>query len=553
MIEILNRLKQRPKFLFQILFASLFVNVLALATPIYVIQVLQRYVAYGVTSTLITLVAGVTFITIFEFFFRNIRHRMARELEPLNVALADLVMKKLSAIKTTYYALQKQFRADIITSHLQIIQQTLTATTVLIVVDFPFVSIFLFALFLIHYQLGIIAVCFLFIPFIVLGLYSNNINTSGKQYLNASINTARVYDNASTRAETLRYFGLVDLLNKSWNLLANKLVNVRETLEANKNILSSLFSSLQTLLTIAIIGWGATLAVDGQISVGALIGANILAARAIAPVIRFAQAFEPLSKSDDALKEIRKIMNFPQENQQGTEIKNFNGFINIQDLYFKYPQTRNPIFEGLSCNLKPGEVVAVQGSNGSGKTTLIKTIAGILEFERGKIFFDNIEINQLSLNWIRKNLTYVPQEPQFVDGNFLDNHIGLSQIKENDFKVILNKTDLGNFLNSSDKGIYMTLNNRGEDLPVGIRKRMGLARALVTNGQLVILDEPTEGLDKKGKQAVYALLDDFVKSEKTILVSTLDEEIIKKATYVIDLDRKPRPEIIQNNIKYKLK
>ena len=127
MYEILNRLKKNPGFLTRLLIASLFVNLLALATPIYVIQVLQRYVAYGVTSTLVTLVVGVILISLFEFFFKNIRHRMARELEPINTDIANQVMGKLSNIKTSFYAFNKKFRSDIITTHVQNIQQILQA------------------------------------------------------------------------------------------------------------------------------------------------------------------------------------------------------------------------------------------------------------------------------------------------------------------------------------------------------------------------------------------------------------------------------------------
>ena len=105
MYEIFNRLRNNPNLFAKIIVASFFVNLLALATPIYVIQVLQRYVAYGVTSTLVTLVVGIIFVTIFEFFFRNIRHRMTRETESVNASLSDKVMKKIVWIDVgTHYA-----------------------------------------------------------------------------------------------------------------------------------------------------------------------------------------------------------------------------------------------------------------------------------------------------------------------------------------------------------------------------------------------------------------------------------------------------------------
>ena len=553
MIEIFNRLRSNPRLFAQIILASFLVNILALATPIYVIQVLQRYVAYGVTSTLITLVAGIIFVSIFEFFFRNIRHRMARELEPLNTVLADRVMKKLVSIKTTYYAVQKQFRPDVVSGHLNTIQNNLGATTALILIDVPFVSIFLIALFLIHWQLGLIVSVFIFVPFIIVSFYKTTINNlSNTSYQNA-IATTRMHDNIISRYETVRYFNLIEAVKQAWAKLVNQIINTKENFEANKNVLTSFMAFSATFLTIIVIGWGSVLSVDGAVSVGALIGANILAGRAIAPIIRYIQIIEPLSKTENSLKEINNFLNIPHELEGGTEIKEFKGVIKIKDLYFKYPQSKNPIFEGLDCEMGPGNLIAISGSNGSGKTTLIKTLAGILEFQRGNIFFDSIEINQLSLEWLRKNLIYVPQEPKFVDGSLLDNLIGLKEIQKQKMDEILKKVDLNDFVNSDPKGIRMLLSDRGENLPFGIRKRIALARALVTDGQIVILDEPTETLDQKGKSAIYNLITKFIKLKKTIIISTLDNEILNKANYIIDIDSKPTPQITKNKIKFNYK
>ena len=553
MFEIFNRLKKDPRFLSRILVASLFVNLLALATPIYVIQVLQRYVAYGVTSTLITLVVGVILISIFEFFFKNIRHRMARELEPINTDIANQVMSKLSRIKTSFYAFNKKFRSDIITTHVQTVQQVFTATNTLILVDLPFTLIFIGATFLIHYQLGIIVVIFVSVPFLTNTLYAAKIYEAIKNITSTSMNTARIYENLSSRNISIRYYNLFSPISKTWNLILNQFIALREKSESSKNLLSSSLSLTSSLCTIAIIGWGATLAVKGEISVGALIGANILASRALMPVIKFVQTLEPFKKAEGSLNEIRSILKFPNEKEEGSKIENFSGKILLKDLYFQYPNTKNPVFEALTCEINSGDIVVVKGSNGSGKTTLIKTIAGILEFSRGQIFYDDLEINQLSLNWIRQNLTYLPQEPEFVDGRLLDNIIGGSEIKEPFFKEILKRTDLEVFVNSHPDGINMSLDDRGENLPVGIRKRIALARSMVVNGKLFLFDEPTAGLDEKGRNCIYNLINDIKKTNLTLIVATADEKIIEHANIIISLDAKPKPEIIKDKIKYKTK
>ena len=546
MIEIFNRLKRNPGLFTKIIIASFFVNLLALATPIYVIQVLQRYVAYGVSSTLVTLVVGIIFVTVFEFFFRNIRHRMTRETESENMILADRVMKKVVSIKSHFYSLQKNFRPDIVTKNLHIVQNTLTATTTLILVDVPFVLIFLIALFLIHYQLGIIATLFIFVPFIILNFYRNSINKLNQDSMQLGLGTARLHDNSSSRFETIKYFNLINAVKSAWASIVERVIGVNEDLEAKKSVFTSFMGSSSALLTIIIIAWGAVLAVDGQISVGALIGANILASRALSPIIRFVQNIEPLNRSKNALNELNQFLKLPQDSQTGSEIRDFRGKINLKDLQFRYPESKNPIFEGLNCSVGPGELMLIEGSNGSGKSTLIKSISRLLEFNRGQIFYDSIEINQLSLEWIRANLTFLPQEPKFIDGTLLDNLIGPAEIKKDKMTEILKSVDLIDFVNSDPNGIKMPLPNRGEDLPFGIRKRIALARALVINGQIVIFDEPTESIDEKGRNSIYALISNLLKNKKTLIIASQDKVIQNLANYIIDLDIKPIPKVSKN-------
>jgi len=543
MIEIFNRLKSKPNLFAQILIASLFVNLFALATPIYVIQVLQRYVAYGVTSTLITLVAGIIFISIFEFFFRNIRHRMTREIEEENIALADKVLKKLTILKTSIYSLRNQFNSEAISGHVLTVQNIITATTTLILIDVPFVSIFLIALYLIHYQLGIIATIIIIVPFIISRFYSAGINQKSFDWYLNSMNISKLYENSTARYVTIRYFNLIDALKKSWSRTLNNTVDVKEKLEAEKNLLTSLMSSTSTFMTIVIIGWGAVLAVNGDISVGALIGANILASRAIAPIIRYVQTIEPLSKSDKSLQELNTLFTLPHELQSGTEIKDFEGRISLNNLQFRYPSSKNPIFEKLSINIMPHQLTVIKGANGTGKSTLINVLTGIMDYERGQLFFDDIEISQLSLPWLRKNLTYLPQEPRFIDGTLLDNMIGSREISKNDFQQVIQRIGLEDMINSDPKGVNLLMSDKGETLPVGIRKRIALGRALFVGGKLVIMDEPTEGLDAAGRNSVYQIIDELVKDNKTVIVASQDDQIMNNAKNIIDLDKKPIPGI----------
>ena len=531
---------------FKMLVASLFVNLLALATPIYVIQVLQRYIAYGVISTLITLFFGIIFIVIFEFFFKNIRHRMARQYELGNVTYANQVLNKLVSIKTQIYEVSKKFRNDVINHHLSNIQNTFSATNIVSMLDVPFTLIFLLALFLIHYQLGLITLFFLGLPFLVNKVLNERVHKLSQQSVLDNNNTFRLFENVLTRNSTIKYFNILKFISNSWNLIANKIANTRENLETEKNLVSSFSGLIASLLTIFIIGWGATLAVDGQISVGALIGANILAARALMPVNRLVILQDQISRMENSYNELNKFSSYASDKSEGREIQDLKGKIVLEDAFFQYPEQKNPIFESLNLTVSPGELAVIVGNNGSGKSTLIKSLSRILEFTRGRFFLDNIEVGQLAEKWYRRNLIYSPQEPKFVDGTIKDNLIGETKIEQDQFIKILTDTNLINFINSDKNGVNKILDSSDDQLPLGIKKRMALARGMVNNGKVVFLDEPTEGLDNEAKKSVNKIIKNFKNEKRSIIIATNDQSIIDISDILIDLNSKPKPQVVKN-------
>jgi ABC-type bacteriocin/lantibiotic exporters, contain an N-terminal double-glycine peptidase domain len=265
---------------------------------------------------------------------------MAREYELKNVEIANMVLTKLNNIKSHIYEVSFKLRNDLINKNLNIIQNTFSASTILIILDVPFTIIFLLALFLIHYQIGLICVFFLLIPFFILLLYSAKINKLSKQSELIQSSIFRIFDNVITRNLSIKFYALTNPIAKSWNFLANRTANNKEDLEAEKNLVSSFSSSIGSLLTISVIGWGATLAVDGQISVGALIGANILAARALMPLIRYVATKNNLLLAENSMNEINEYLKIPSDINDGASIKDFKGKMDVKDLFFQYPNTK---------------------------------------------------------------------------------------------------------------------------------------------------------------------------------------------------------------------
>ena len=550
MLEIFKRLFISPVLLAELLILSLIVNVLALAAPLFVMQVLSRYITSGVDSTLKTLVFGVLIAALFEFLFRNIRHRVARNFDTLNFELENKILTKLHTTKTSYFSVRPPFATDNIIGHLNTLRQTYSAANMIIFIDIPFVAIFVIAIFFLSKGLGIICLLILLLPLILNDMMYPFIKSAFRKILPVQMKKNDSLRSITSRFDTIRYFRLSRLIIGLWENAVDGMLSLKEKLDARKHFVSSMMQSLSVIMTIAIIGYGATLAVENILTVSALIGANILAARALSSVIKFASLKEQLDQAGFALNEIKTINQFPSESKKSSiSIDNCTGNMEVNDLTYQYPDTKNPVFVGLNAQFQPGQLAAITGMNGSGKSTLIKNFVSLLDPLRGSIQVDNIETSQLSIDWWRDNISYLPQEPQFISASLLDNIFGFHEedLDNDKINAVISLSDLSDFIQSHPDGLEMPISFDGNELSYGIKKRIALARALVNEGTLVFFDEPTESLDARGCQQVYQTIQQLLQNSKTLVIATGDPNIIKLASLVIDMNEKPRPKITEQN------
>ena len=550
MLEIFKRLFISPVLLAELLILSLIVNVLALAAPLFVMQVLSRYITSGVDSTLKTLVFGVLIAALFEFLFRNIRHRVARNFDTLNFELENKILTKLHTTKTSYFSVRPPFATDNIIGHLNTLRQTYSAANMIIFIDIPFVAIFVIAIFFLSKGLGIICLLILLLPLILNDMMYPFIKSAFRKILPVQMKKNDSLRSITSRFDTIRYFRLSRLIIGLWENAVDGMLSLKEKLDARKHFVSSMMQSLSVIMTIAIIGYGATLAVENILTVSALIGANILAARALSSVIKFASLKEQLDQAGFALNEIKTINQFPSESKKSSiSIDNCTGNMEVNDLTYQYPDTKNPVFVGLNAQFQPGQLAAITGMNGSGKSTLIKNFVSLLDPLRGSIQVDNIETSQLSIDWWRDNISYLPQEPQFISATLLDNIFGFHEkdLDNDKINAVISLSDLSDFIQSHPDGLEMPISFDGNELSYGIKKRIALARALVNEGTLVFFDEPTESLDARGCQQVYQTIQQLLQNSKTLVIATGDPNIIKLASLVIDMNEKPRPKITEQN------
>lgn len=555
MSELLLRLKNHPFITLELIAASFFVNVLGLASSLYIIQLLNRYISHGVDATLYTLTIGVCIAILLEFGFRKSRSSLAsylgakRNYELMIGTFGILTNGKMKFLDR----IPQRLRQEIIKGT-NTVEDAYKAANITTIFDLPFAFIFIAVMTWLSWILSIITIIFMLFIFI-LGMMSrqmikNNLN----KVTEASVKGNGIFGTANQALDTVRLFDNSSLMVNEWNKNCGVFLDKRAELFDQQELIQNISRAAQSLMSVAIYAAGAVLTVNGDLNVGTLIGANILAMRALAPIARFAYLGEAFTMAEQALERIKQFGQIETERQGGIALKTYQGRLQFKDVSFAHQGMSRPLFESLDLEILPCAVLVVTGENGTGKTTLCRLIAGLIEPDRGQILADGVDLRQLSSAWWRSQLTYLPQDVQFLPASIRENLLAAvsynSNLSESEQQTVVNLNkiikDAGliNFIDQSQQGLDTQIINNGANLSAGHRKRLALARALAVGGKLLLFDEPTEGLDRQGCNAVYSLLVELSKKGHTMIIFTQDPNIIRGATRILDLNSKPVPKIV---------
>ena len=549
MREFWRRLTSVKRLTWEIILVSFIINFLGLASSIYSIQVLNRYLALGIDSTLITLTIGAILALVLELLTRSSRLRIVQWIcLRADKKLSDITYKLISSSRySAIESLPVENRKEALNG-LNTIQMSYGAQNLISIIDGPFSLLFLFIIYMLNANIAF-AISILMLVIIVFSLliYSNSDEPS-KQLNTSTLAWSSEQSVLSNNTELIRTFNVENVLKEKWNRSLVDVLLLRKVVVYIQNISTSLTYSATALQTILIYSIGAMEVMKGNLDVGSLIGISILASRAMGNITKILQLVEPIKRGERALESIASLSKLGSSNNKQMMLSNWKGNLSFEDFAFAYNGQAVPIIESFDLNVQNGQVICVTGLNGAGKTTFAKLLCGLIDPTRGRIKIDGMDLRQADPFWWKDKFMYLPQELTFFNGTIEEN---ISLGKEDLDKELLLKTclevGLNEFLDNTKEGIYTKIFNNGQSLPLGIRRRIALARALVNNAPLVIFDEPTESLDVNGVKAIASVLSRLVKEGKTIFIMTNEDFILKAADIIVDLNKKPKAEIINNS------
>ncbi len=546
MKELLRRLSLHPFLAFEICLASLFINILSLASPIFVIQVLNRYVGYGFDGTLITLTTGMLIAGALNHAFTLVRVRLA---SAVNVGpdrmLSETVLGCLARAKMSTLGRVPPARIHELMGGIQVVQSGYDASVICSVLDMPFFILFVGATFFLSPILALITL--LAIGCSVLAGWLNI--RRGKRMNDFMRNESVVHRgnlaNAISGADTVRAFGGCGFLTGVFQTQMDKLQQIKRDMVQSGTRGQAVLQSIAMLLRVMVYAVGAREVVAGSMSTGGLIGASILSGKALAVSASFMKSRAMIAQAGQIMGSLQEFVRQPLESETGTELKGYTGGIEIKDLGFAYPGSTGPLFEGLDVNIEPGNIVVITGHNGAGKTSLVRLLLGLIDPGRGQILAGGVDIRQLAAPWWRKQVMYLPQEPTFLNATIRENIcLNNPEMDKDRLDRVVEIAGLKKYLDTSVQGLEAQVANGGAELAVGIRRRLALARALSVQGSVAVLDEPSEGFDIEGLRAMDMIIQSMVKAKKTMIIVSQDMRLMQRADIIIDLGNKPKPNVL---------
>lgn len=507
----------------QVGLSALFINIFALVASMFSMIVYDRVMPNNATETLTALVIGVLFVLIGDFVIKTLRGYF------LDVAGAQADMAIADTLFEQILEIQMQARKGSVGSMASVvrdfesIRDFFTSATLTTLIDIPFAIIFIIVIFAVGGPLALVPV--VVAPLVILA--SLLVQPQLKKLIQISNedghNKHAVIVETLQGIETIKSLGAGSILRRRWQ----GSVAHQAEIGLKTRMLSQLatnFAALGTqLVWVGTVTYGFFLIQDGQIGSGAIIACSMLAGRTIAPIAQLAQLLTRLNQTLTSYKAIESVMLQPREhkrNETYIQHEEFAGDIEFRDVHFTYPGAGQGALNGVSFKVKAGERVAFIGRIGSGKSTIAALMMAFYTPEKGEILIDGIDIRQLDPSDLRRNIGAVLQDVWLMSGSVKEN-IAIGGDAPTDQEIIEAAKVAGvhDFIAPHADGYGFVLRERGLGLSGGQRQAIAVARALVGNPAILLLDEPTSATDIAGERVLIERMKQATAGKSMLLIT----------------------------------
>lgn len=523
-----NFLKFKNDFLYVLLF-SVFINLLMISPSIYMLQVYDRVMTSRSEDTLIfiTLLLVYFFIIIgfLEYYRNGILSSVFVKFDlSLNKKIYNLIVNK--SINNESQNIQPM-------NDLGTIRSFLTGNFFIGLVDLPWVFVYISILYLFHVYFAIFALAAILILLILSYIGYLNSKHELEESNKYMIESNNILNEQIRNSQVLSSMGMFERVFSIWENSHLKFLNNYFNSNLKNYFWTNLAKNIKLLSQSLILGVGAYLAINDEISAGMVIAGSILLGRALSPIDLISSSVKGYSAFKDAKNRLDDALCLDENNGEKLILPRITGDLRVKNLTVY--QNDKKLLDSLNFGLLSGDVLCVLGLSGSGKTTLLKTLAGVVNYKEGVVEYDGADLKQYDSSFIGKDIGFLPQDVEIFDATIAQN-IGRFEVN-NDENVIeaAKLAGIHEFILSLPDGYNTKIGFSGLMLSGGQKQRIGIARAVYKKPKVVILDEPNSNLDEKGEQQLIRTINLLKENKTTVVIVTHKTNIISVCNKIIIL------------------
>ena len=522
-----------------VLLAALVVNLFALALPLFSMNVYDRVVPNHAVETLWTLATGVLIVLCGDFALRTLRgYFVDLAGARADVRLSATIMEKVLDLRMEV----RPESAGSFASNLRAFESVrdfISSATVTAFIDLPFALLFLLVIGWIAWPMVIPFVVGIVLLLIHSLTVQRRMHALAETSYRASAQRNATLVEGLVGIETVKALGAEAVIQGKWESSATLVASVGARLRLLAATATNGALWVQQMVSLATVVIGVYLIRDGALTMGGLIACYLLSSRAMAPIGQVAGLLVQYHSAATAFESLDELMKRPVERppeMRFTSRPALRGEIEFRNVGFAYREGEEAVLREVSFRIRAGEKVAVLGRVGSGKTTLEKLILGLYRPGSGAVLVDGIDLRQLDPAELRRNIGYVPQDVTLFYGSLRDNiAMGLPQADDAVVARAARIAGLAEFVDAHPHGYGMLVGERGESLSGGQRQAVAVARALIADPPILLLDEPTAAMDHASEEALKQQLREHA-AGKTMIVVTHRTSLLDLVDRIIVVD-----------------
>jgi len=523
--------------LIEIVLASVLINLVALGTSLYSMQVYDRVIPTQGYSTLAVLTFGVGLTMVFDFLLKLARSHLMRhtigkvDMQISRQIFARLLDVRLDQLPTSVGSLSAQLRGY------ETIRSFLSTIIVYALVDAPFAFFFILMVAIIGSPIAALVPLFFFLFSLGFGfVMQGQIDQIAGKQANAANRKTGLLVEAIEGAETIKSGG------GAWNLLS-KWIDTSESASEHELKLRgvsekiSFFSNFfQQMSSVGLVAVGAYLASEGQMTMGALIACTILSGRALSPIVQLPSLIVQSAHAKDALLQLEKVFALEVDNHQVDRPlipEKLSGIYKMEGVSFSYPGSPKAL-QVDSLVIEAGEKIGVVGPVGAGKSTLLRVLSGMYQVSAGRVLLDGLDIHNLSRQFLAEEIGYMQQDHRLFSGTLRENLlIGAVDPGDEIIKAAAAKTGLLEAISHHPKGLDLIIPEGGRGLSGGQKQLVAITRLLISDPSIWLLDEPTASMDSTAENRCIAAIQSSIRPEHTMLFVTHKPNLLKMVNKII--------------------